>query len=69
MYKRQGNPLFVFGGSIQAGQHGTRPDLTDLVEGDIPSTTDFRGIYQQLENDWMGLRSFTSEKVAAPRVI
>jgi uncharacterized protein (DUF1501 family) len=65
----RGNPVLLFGGGIQAGQHGTRPDLTDLVQGDIPSTTDFRGLYQQLEGDWMGLRPFVAEKVSAPKVV
>ncbi len=65
----RGNPVLLLGGGIQAGQHGTRPDLTDLVQGDIPSTTDFRGLYQQLETDWMGLEPFIAEKVAAPKVI
>ncbi len=65
----RGNPVMLFGGGIQAGQHGTRPDLTDLVQGDIPSTTDFRGLYRQLEADWMGLRPFGAEKVAAPKVV
>lgn len=65
----RGNPVLLMGGAVRAGQHGTRPDLEKLVEGDIPSTTDFRGIYRQLEEDWMGLRSFHGERIDAPRVI
>ena len=65
----RGNPVLLLGGGIQAGQHGTRPDLTNLVQGDIPSTTDFRGLYQQLEADWMGLQPFATEKAAAPKII
>ncbi|MFT5734621.1 MAG: hypothetical protein ACJA2W_000315 [Planctomycetota bacterium] len=65
----RGNPVLLLGGSLQAGQHGTRPDLTDLVQGDIPSTTDFRGLYRQLEANWMGLRPFAAEKVDAPKIV
>ena len=65
----RGNPVLLLGGSLRAGQHGTRPDLTDLIAGDIPSTTDFRGLYRQLETKWMGLRPFAAEKVDAPRVV
>lgn len=65
----RGNPVLLFGGSLRPGQHGTRPDLTDLVQGDVPSTTDFRGLYRQLEADWMGLVPFAAEKVDAPKII
>lgn len=65
----RGNPVFLLGGRLKAGQHGTRPDLTDLVQGDIPSTTDFRGLYRQLEADWMGLEPFAAEKVDAPKIV
>ena len=65
----RGNPLLLFGTKLRAGQHGSRPDLEDLVEGDIPSTADFRGIYQQLEKDWMGLEPFSNADVEAPRVV
>ncbi len=65
----RGNPVLLLGGGLKAGQHGTRPDLTDLVQGDIPSTTDFRGLYRQLEDKWMGLRPFATEKVDAPKIV
>lgn len=65
----RGNPVLLLGPSVKAGQHGTRPDLESLIEGDIPSTTDFRGIYAQLERDWMGLEPFSKAKVEAPDII
>ncbi|MEM8712746.1 MAG: DUF1501 domain-containing protein [Planctomycetota bacterium] len=65
----RGNPVMLFGGSLQAGQHGAAPDLTDLVQGDIPSTTDFRGLYRQLEQSWMGLDPLCTEKIDAPVVV
>ena len=54
-----GAPVFLVGGAVRGGQHGTPPDLDRLVEGDVPPTTDFRGIYTMLEREWMGLRAST----------
>lgn len=65
----RGNPVVLLGPSVVAGQHGERPDLDRLVEGDVPSTTDFRGIYSQIERGWMGLEPFSHTRVEAPRVI
>ncbi|MEM9801383.1 MAG: DUF1501 domain-containing protein [Planctomycetota bacterium] len=65
----RGNPMLVVGSSARGGQHGQRPDLGALVEGDVAATTDFRGIYRQLERDWMGLEPLSASKVEAPRVI
>ncbi len=60
-----GAPLLVIGGGVRAGLAGTPPDLGRLVDGDVPSTTDFRSIYTALERDWMGLAASTS-LAAAP---
>lgn len=65
----RGNPVLLLGPKVAAGQHGERPDLERLVQGDVPSTTDFRGIYSQLERDWMGLEPFSRARVEAPRVL
>jgi uncharacterized protein (DUF1501 family) len=42
------------GGALRAGFHGSTPDLSRLVDGDLPFTTDFRAVYAALEKDWMG---------------
>jgi len=55
-----GGPAFLFGEPVRGGLHGTPPDLTNLNEGDIPYTTDFRSIYTTLEKDWLGLEASTS---------
>lgn len=65
----RGNPVMLLGGGIRPGHHGQRPDLGNLVEGDIPSTTDLRGLYRQLESDWMGLKPFSDAKTKAPRIV
>jgi uncharacterized protein (DUF1501 family) len=48
-------PVFLVGGALARGLHGTPPDLDALVDGDVPATTDFRALYAALERDWLGL--------------
>jgi uncharacterized protein (DUF1501 family) len=45
--------LFVAGPAIKGGLHGTHPSLTDLSEGDIKHTVDFRSVYGSLLTDWL----------------
>jgi uncharacterized protein (DUF1501 family) len=51
-------PVLLLGGTLRAGLHGTPPDLSRLVDGDVPFTTDFRAVYATLEQRWL--------KVTAP---
>jgi uncharacterized protein (DUF1501 family) len=46
-------PVFLLGGSLRPGLHGTPPDLEHLVDGDVPATTDLRGVIGALERDWL----------------
>lgn len=41
-------PVFVLGGGVRPGLHGTPPDLRALVDGDVAHTTDFRQVYAAL---------------------
>jgi uncharacterized protein (DUF1501 family) len=47
-------PLFVLGGRIKGGLHGKAPSLTDLDNGDLKFTTDFRAVYGSLLDTWLG---------------
>jgi uncharacterized protein (DUF1501 family) len=38
-------PVFVLGGSVRGGVYGTAPDLSDLDDGDVRVTCDFRRVY------------------------
>jgi uncharacterized protein (DUF1501 family) len=38
-------PLFVLGPRVTGGFYGTQPSLTDLDDGDLKATTDFRDVY------------------------
>jgi uncharacterized protein (DUF1501 family) len=38
-------PVFLLGTGVRGGFHGTQPSLTDLDNGDLKQTTDFRDVY------------------------
>lgn len=38
-------PVFLLGANVQGGFHGAQPSLTDLDDGDLKQTTDFRDVY------------------------
>ncbi len=40
--------VFLLGQPVRGGQYGERPDLTDLDDGDLKFTTDFRDVYATL---------------------
>lgn len=45
--------LFVAGPAVKGGLHSTHPSLTDLSEGDIKHTVDFRSVYGTVLDDWL----------------
>jgi uncharacterized protein (DUF1501 family) len=47
-------PLFVIGDKVQGGFHGEQPSLTDLADGDLKATTDFRDVYSAVLRDVLG---------------
>jgi uncharacterized protein (DUF1501 family) len=50
-------PLFMVGGGVQGGLHGTYPSLADLDRADLKYTTDFRSVYSSVLQDWMKVPS------------
>ncbi|SEF37580.1 Uncharacterized conserved protein, DUF1501 family [Amycolatopsis pretoriensis] len=47
-------PVFVLGPRVQGGFHGAEPSLTDLDDGDLKLSTDFRDVYATLVEDVLG---------------
>ncbi len=41
-------PVFIAGAPVQGGFYGEQPSLTDLDNGDLKYTSDFRDIYTEL---------------------
>lgn len=48
------SPMFMVGAQVKGGFYGKHPSLTDLDEGDLKMTTDFRSVYATMTKEWMG---------------
>ncbi|MCR9210570.1 MAG: DUF1501 domain-containing protein [bacterium] len=48
-------PVFLAGNRVRSGLIGTTPKLTDLVDGDLQMSTDFRNVYQEVTQAWLGI--------------
>lgn len=47
-------PVFIAGAPVKGGFYGDEPSLTDLEDGDLKPTTDFRDIYHTLLSHTVG---------------
>ncbi len=47
-------PMFVIGKGVKGGFYGTPPSLTDLDDGNLKMTTDFRRVYATAIQEWLG---------------
>ena len=50
-------PMFVMGGRTKPGLHGKMPSLTQLYQGDLMHTVDFRSVYAGVLEQWLGVSS------------
>ncbi|QQS13245.1 MAG: DUF1501 domain-containing protein [Rhodospirillales bacterium] len=48
-------PQFVMGGAVKGGLIGAYPSLTDLQDGDLKHTVDFRAVFATVARRWWGL--------------
>jgi uncharacterized protein (DUF1501 family) len=47
-------PMFVLGSQVKGGLYGKHASLTDLDDGDLVHTTDFRSVYATAIDRWLG---------------
>ncbi|MEO8255798.1 MAG: DUF1501 domain-containing protein [Acidobacteriota bacterium] len=47
-------PMFVIGKGVKGGFYGQHPSLTDLDDGNMKMTTDFRRVYATTIKEWLG---------------
>ena len=47
-------PMFIFGKGVKGGLYGPHPSLTDLDDGNMKMTTDFRRVYATMIKEWLG---------------
>lgn len=48
-------PMFVLGAPVKGGFHGQPVSLTELDDGNLKMTTDFRSVYGSVLEEWMGM--------------
>ncbi len=48
------SPMFIVGKHVRGGFYSEHPSLTDLDDGDLKMTTDFRSVYATMLKEWMG---------------
>ena len=48
------SPMFIVGKQVKGGFYSEHPSLTDLDQGDLKMTTDFREVYATMIKEWMG---------------
>lgn len=47
-------PMFIVGKGVKGGFYGQHPSLTDLDDGNMKMTTDFRRVYATMIKEWLG---------------
>ena len=47
-------PMFLVGKGVKGGFYGQHPSLTDLDDGNMKMTTDFRRVYTTAIKEWLG---------------
>lgn len=50
-------PLFLCGPGVKPGVVGPAPDLSKLVDGDVPHSIDFRSVYSTVLDGWLNVPS------------
>ncbi len=48
-------PMFLLGTPVRGGLYGQRPSLSNLDDGNLRFTTDFRSVYTTVLEDWLGI--------------
>jgi uncharacterized protein (DUF1501 family) len=47
-------PMFIVGKGVKGGLYSQHPSLTDLDDGNLKMTTDFRRVYATMIKEWLG---------------
>ena len=48
-------PHFLLGGRVRGGLYGQQPSLTNLADGDVHHTVDYRSLYMTIARRWWGI--------------
>ena len=59
-------PVFLAGEKLKSGLVGETPSLSDLQDGDVKTSIDFRRVYATLLQNWLELPSDKTVATFAP---
>jgi uncharacterized protein (DUF1501 family) len=59
-------PLFVLGGQVKGGLHGSHPSLENLQDGDLRHTVDFRDVYSAVARGCWGQSVSFGQRAVQP---
>ncbi len=48
---------FILGGRVKGGIYGRQPSLTDLANGDLKFSVDYRRLYATVARRWWGRKA------------
>ena len=57
------NNIYFLGGRVKGGMYGNDPNLTDLLQGNLKYTIDFRDVYATVIQGWFGNSAAESAQV------
>jgi uncharacterized protein (DUF1501 family) len=49
--------MYLIGNAVKGGHYGDLPSLTELNDGNMQYTTDFRQVYATAISGWLGLEA------------
>jgi uncharacterized protein (DUF1501 family) len=61
-------PHFLIGGKVKGGFYGSHPSLTNLHNGDLQHTVDYRSLYTTVLQHWWKLPATTFDKRTYPPI-
>ena len=61
-------PHFLLGGRVKGGMFGAQPSLTNLHNGDLRHTVDYRSLYTTIIQNWWGLSGSEFTNQAFPSI-
>ncbi len=62
-------PVLIAGAKVRPGLMGTTPSLTDLADGDLKWSVDFRRIYASVLGEWLGIHEAARALGAEPMAL
>jgi uncharacterized protein (DUF1501 family) len=59
----EGNDIFCIGNRVKGGVYGSDPNLTNLHNGNLAASQDFRAVYQTIIESWFGNSSAEAAQI------